>query len=137
MPSIQSGEAQILTYTDGEMLSFRFENCITLILQSLVYDTWVSYSEGGLQSASQRFKVAVQSDGSTKLSRKKANLANLKRAVNYQEKPILLIENLFKNTILNICLGKFRLIMIFIENHQTLKCGTSETLQIGIGQLKF
>lgn len=66
MPSIQSGEAQILTYTDGEMLSFRFENCITLILQSLVYDTWVSYSEGGLQSASQRFKVAVQSDGSTK-----------------------------------------------------------------------
>lgn len=59
MGSIQSGDAQILTYTNGEMLSFRFDNCITLVLQSLTLDTWVSYSEGGLQSASQRFKVSA------------------------------------------------------------------------------
>ena len=69
MASIQSGTAQILTYTDGPMLALRFENAITLVLQSLTHDTWVSYSEGGLQISSQRFKLSKDgTDSNTPLT---------------------------------------------------------------------
>jgi len=61
MASIQNGEAQILTYTDGPMLAFRYENAITLVLQSLEKDSWFAYSEGGLQFESQRMKLSQDS----------------------------------------------------------------------------
>lgn len=69
MASIQSGTAQILTYADGPMLALRFENAITLVLQSLTHDTWFSYSEGGLQISSQRFKLSKDgTDSNTPLT---------------------------------------------------------------------
>lgn len=56
MASIQNGEAQLLTFI-GSALALAFENSVCVTLQSENKDVYVSYSEGGLQSESTRFKL--------------------------------------------------------------------------------
>ena len=60
MGSIQSGDAQVLTFT-GPALAFTYTNAQVLILSTQTHDTYVSYSEGGLQQDSTRFKIQKES----------------------------------------------------------------------------
>mgnify|MGYP003676601282 CR=1 FL=1 len=57
MGSIQNGEAQILTFT-GQALALAYDQAVCLTLQCQVEDVFVSYSEGGLQNESTRFKIS-------------------------------------------------------------------------------
>ena len=56
MASIQNGQAEILTFV-GPALALAFENAICLTLQCDEKDAYVSYTEGGLQIETQRFKL--------------------------------------------------------------------------------
>ncbi len=56
MGSIQNGVTELLTQV-GPFLALRFENAITLCLRASSQSAWMSYSEAGLQYASQRFKI--------------------------------------------------------------------------------
>ena len=58
--TMQTVTAPILTTTDG-FPAIRFENATVIIMQSLDYDTYISYSEGGLNIETQRFKISKKS----------------------------------------------------------------------------
>lgn len=57
MGSIQDGEAQILSFA-GQAIAFTYTNAVCLTLQCQTNDVFVSYSEGGLQSETSRFKIS-------------------------------------------------------------------------------
>ena len=56
MGSIQSGDAQILTFV-GPALALAYTNAQTLMVKSQTHDVYISYSEGGLQQDSSRYKL--------------------------------------------------------------------------------
>ena len=56
MGSIQSGDAQILTY-NGAALALAYTNSQVLVLLCQTHDVYFSYSEGGLQQDSTRWKM--------------------------------------------------------------------------------
>ncbi len=61
MGSIQSGDAQILTFV-GPALALAYTNAQTLLLKSQTHDVYISYSEGGLQQDSSRWKLQKEGD---------------------------------------------------------------------------
>ena len=63
MGSIQSCVGQILTFTGNNWNALRFEDAVTLVLSSEDHDSWMSYSESGLQFETQRFKISKPTVG--------------------------------------------------------------------------
>ena len=61
--TIQGGTAQILTYT-GPALALSYSNSQSLTIACRSHAVYISYSEGGLQSDSSRFKLQKINDSS-------------------------------------------------------------------------
>ena len=63
MSSIQGGTAQTLTF-NGQALALSFSDCQSLTIASYSHPVYISYSEGGLQSDTTRFKLQKVNDSS-------------------------------------------------------------------------